>query len=151
MRREGGRGVVSTHKLLPIVLGTIVKAPITPDGGVSKPRRSVVFRPPPADESEPIWVLGVTSDNDGFDPADTQKYPPDLYVPMPYAADGSDPTTFTVPCAVKLDWFQRFDRSSIRVTSGYLPKDHLDRLLKKFDAYIAKLREEEKARNASRK
>lgn len=90
-----------------------------------------------------IWVVGVTTDHDEFDPLDLEKYPPDLYVAMPYAKDGSSPTTFTDPCAAKLSWFEPFLRSSLKPTGGRLPQAALRELLERLDAYIAKLAAQE--------
>jgi len=40
-------------------VGSVVWAPIIPDGGIIKPRRSIVIEEPPRDLSAPILVIGI--------------------------------------------------------------------------------------------
>jgi hypothetical protein len=137
-----GQGVGRTPKT-PIREGTIVWAPITPDGGVVKMRRSVVLFNPARDPTGTIWVVGVTSDGGEYDPSDTVAYDPELFFPMPFAKDGSHATTFTVPCAAKMTWVQGFTRDKIEVTDGFLPAADFDALVERLKAYRRKLRASE--------
>jgi hypothetical protein len=125
-----GRGVIPALRL-----GSIVRAPIVPDGGDIKDRRCVVIAPPSKDPTEPIWVVGVTSDGGDYDPSDQHRYHPALFIPMPHAEDGSCRTTFTIPCAAKATWVQHFDRTELEITRGCLEGDDLQELLDKLDAY----------------
>jgi hypothetical protein len=129
-----GGGVRTQANPNVIQLGSVVWAPIVPDGGVVKDRRSIVVYPPSANPNDPITVVGVTTDRGRYNPQNTQRYPADVYVEMPYAADGSDATTFTEPCAAKLDTFvQDFARASLR-PCGILRGPKLQELLDKLDA-----------------
>lgn len=122
--------------MTPIWYGSIVKAPITPDGGVAKPRPAVVIMPPEA--SGRIVVVGTTTDNGRYDPANTARYDPALYIPMPHAADGSDPSGFLVPCAAKATWVQGFERENVGVVGTRLADQDLERLVQALRAWLRK-------------
>ena len=137
-----GKGVKPSRNLDVVRKGSIIRAPITPEYGIKKKRRSIVLNPNLPDQDNPerrILVVGVLSDNEGYDPNDHVKYPPDLFFAMPYAADGTCPTSFTVPCAAKADWVQRFTREQLEERiEGVLSDNEVDELIKKISAYQSK-------------
>ena len=133
MRVQQGRGVKPSPRV--IRKGVVVKAPITPDGGASKPRPAVVVKTPAATDDQ-IVVVGVTTDNERYDPNDAVTYDPELYIPMPYAADGSASTGFTSPCAAKATWVEAFPRSKIQPTNYRLADELVDELVEKLKAYV---------------
>jgi len=124
-----GGGVKSKSNPAVLQIGCIVWAPIVPDGGVTKDRRSIVIEEPSTNLIDPVAVIGVTSDGGRYDPASPVKYPPAIFFAMPYAADGSDPTTFTIPCAAKITWVQEFRRTNIKPAGGMLTGRRLQELL----------------------
>lgn len=63
MRHRPGGGVKRTPRILPLLKGSIVKAPIVPTKGIIKRRPSVVLVDPQGTAGELILVAGVTSDN----------------------------------------------------------------------------------------
>jgi hypothetical protein len=85
-------------------------------------------------------VIGVTCDGGEYDPADVKKYPPDRYIPIPHADDGSSPTTFALPSAAYVEFIEGFAESELEATEGYLEAPLLDELILKIKAYDAKLR-----------
>ena len=145
-RSWSGRGVKPTPRHLPPREGAIVWAPIVPDGGIVKPRRSVVVFDPRRDPNGYVWVVGVTSDGGEYDPANRARYDPGLYFPMPYAKDGSSPTTFTIPCAAKMTWVQSFAPDKVEATNGFLPPEELAALVAHLKAFRERLRAGEKGR-----
>lgn len=124
-----GGGVISKSNALVLRRGVIVWAPIVPDGGVVKDRRSVVINDPSRDPNEKIRVVGITSDGGKYDPLNIDRYPPETFYPIPWSADGSHPTTFTVSCAAKSTFVQEFSRTSLKAAGGILAGDELDGLL----------------------
>ena len=139
MNTRRGQGAKPKPKPQVIVVGSIVKAPVTPDGGLPKPRPCVVLSTHSPDPDAPFFVIGVTTDKGRYDPRNTAKYDPELYIPMPYAADGSSPTGFRQPCAAKATWAQPFPFDQLElVESKYLPAADLDALFLKLKAFIQK-------------
>jgi hypothetical protein len=141
MNKRPGQGAKPKPKPQVINVGSIVKAPITPDGGSPKPRPCVVLSTNSPDPAAPYFVIGVTTDNGRYDPLNAAKYDPELYIPMPYAPDGSAPTGFREPCAAKATWAQPFPASQLEVMEGkFLPPAELDALILKLKAFLQKRR-----------
>ena len=136
-----GRGIPSKPNALK--RGSVVSAPIVPDYGIVKMRRSIVLHtntPTQDNPSRCILVVGVTTDNDKYDPVDRTNYPPDLFIQMPHSEDGKCPSSFTSPCAAKANWVQRFVVTQLGPVVGYLDDALLDDLILKRKAYNKKLR-----------
>ena len=79
----------------------------------------------------------VTYDGGEYDPADSKKYPPSTYFPIPHAADGSSPTTFRLPSAVYAEFVEGFFEHELEATDGFLDAPLLDDLIAKLKAYVA--------------
>jgi hypothetical protein len=128
---------------LPIRIGGIVWAPIKPKKGVAKPRRCVVLvelPPVPPSSLKKYVVVGVTCDGGEYDPHDTAKYPPDQYIAIPHAEDGSCPTCFRLPSAAYVEFIEQFNENELEVSEGYLEQRQFDELVLKLKAYVRKQR-----------
>src|SRR5206468_9329013 len=93
-----GKGAKPRTVLAALYKGAVIRAPITPDRGVVKMRRAIVLHtnlPAADDPARCILVVGVTSDNREFDPAERHRYPPELFIPMPFAAGGTWESSFS--------------------------------------------------------
>jgi hypothetical protein len=134
LKKPTGGGVKSKSNPLVLQIGSIVIAPITPDGGVIKPRPAVIINDPPSDLLAPIDVIGITTDDEQYDPNDQVRYHPKLYKAMPFNPDGSHQSKLTSPCAAKANWYEKFPRNKLRHLGGLLPANELDELLEWFDA-----------------
>ena len=82
-------------------------------------------------------VAGVTCDGGEYDPTNSSKYPPSAYIPIPYAADGSCPTTFHLPSAAYAEFVQGFFEDELEPTEGLLDTEHFDDLVLKLKACVA--------------
>ncbi|HZK82165.1 MAG TPA: hypothetical protein VFC46_13880 [Humisphaera sp.] len=83
-------------------------------------------------------VIGVTCDGGEYDPSDTKRYPPDIFIPVPHAEDGSCPTTFMLPSAAYVEFVEGFAERELETTEGYLDDGLLDQLIVKIKSYISK-------------
>jgi hypothetical protein len=137
-----GKGVRAAPKIISIQKGRIVRAVITPTKGVKKERPCVVLTGLDPDAAAPserrFLVVGVTSDGGDYDPANTKKYPPDEYIEIPHASDGSCETGLWLPSAAYVGFVDSFAEKLLQATEGYLKPHLLDALIKKLQAYLAK-------------
>jgi len=135
MKPRAGRGAVPKPVAFPIVVGSVVYAPIKATKGVTKRRPCVVLMATPAVEDHFI-VIGITSDGGNYDPADTRGYPPDLYFPIPSSPDGSSATGLLRRCAAYAEFVQDFARSEMAGTAGFVDATVLNALTAWIRAYI---------------
>ena len=142
MKPRPGKGVRAAPKIISIQKGRIVRAVITPTKGVKKNRPCVVITELPGDNAAPLerrfLVEGITSDGGQYDPANIKKYPPDQYIQIPHAADGSCATGLRLPSAAYVGFITPFSEKLLEATEGYLEPQLLDELIKKLQAYLAK-------------
>jgi len=137
--KRAGRGARPRPTVVPVVVGSIVYAPITPAKGVTKPRPCVVLMEKPG-APDRLIVIGITSDGGNYDPADSRRYPPDRYFTIPSAADGSVSTGLHRRCAVYAEFVQDFARSQLTGTGGFIDAELLESLMAWIRAYIRKQR-----------
>jgi len=135
MKPRAGRGAVPKPVAFPIVVGSVVYAPIKPTKGVTKRRPCVVLMATPAVEDHFI-VIGITSDGGNYDPTDRLRYPPELYFPIPSGPDGSLTTGLLRRCAAYAEFVQDFARSEMAGTAGFVDATVLNALTAWIRAYI---------------
>lgn len=130
MSSNPGRGVIPRITTVPVIpAGTVVRAPIVPVRGIVKIRPSIVIREHSGSSNEPLFVIGVTSDNGQYDPAKSATYPPKDFFPIPFSRDGSHPAGFNRPSAAKRDWVQAFQLSEIEFPGRRLSGRALEDLI----------------------
>ena len=137
MNPRAGRGATPRPNVFPLTPGRIAIAPIRPTKGFKKPRPSIVLMESPADHNRLI-VVGITTDGGRYDPADTRRYPPDAYLSVPSAKDGSASTGLHRTSAAYAGFVQDFDRSELEGTGGSVDGAFLDSLIRWLQAYFRK-------------
>ena len=142
MSAKLGRGTLAHSRTIPVHVGGIVRAPITPNRGVTKQRPCVVLTELERDETAPLerrfLVVGLTSDGGEYDSTNNKKYPPDEYIQIPHAENGDSTTGLRLPSAAYVEFVAPFNESLLKATTGYLDARLLDSLIKKLQACLAK-------------
>lgn len=105
----------------PLRQGTIVRAYIIPQRGITKMRYGVVYTPD--HEIDLATLIELVAISGSCYPDD-----PD-HIPLPWQADGQVMTRLRKPCAIALNFTDVVPKAQVAPTWGYLPREKLAEML----------------------